>query len=137
VCVYRTDRSCRSHPSCTVHASLMQPVGACCRADCHPGRSGGWTRDEKMGRTVAGQSAATAVADNAIAYSSNNKTMMIMIAEGHAASDTSAVCQRRAPRVPPPCTVHPSRLCNNILYYYFAVLARTNLKRRINSTMFR
>jgi hypothetical protein len=79
-----------------VHYSrITNATGWSGRADCHPGRSGGWTREEKMGRTVVGQSVATAVLDNAIVII----TTMIMIVEGHAAfddADTSAMCQRLA-----------------------------------------
>jgi hypothetical protein len=118
-----------------VHYSrITNATGWSGRADCHPGRSGGWTREEKMGRTVVGQSVATAVLDNAIVII----TTMIMIVEGHAAfddADTSAMCQRLAYiyiYIIYECYIHPY----NSTCYFFVFMCE-NLKRQIdNNNMF-
>lgn len=93
-----------------VHNSrITNATGWSGRADCHPGRSGGWTREEKMGRTVVGQSVATAVLDNAMVI------IMIMIIEGHASL-------RHLGDVPTP------RLCHTHITLYVVDFIRKNVK---------
>lgn len=54
MCVYRTDRNnCCLHPSCTVHASLMQPVGAVGRTVTPGGAAAGPERKKWAGRSPA------------------------------------------------------------------------------------